>query len=141
MAAVVPSVDPVIPPPVSKIDQFPQILEWIGFTDGNQRARIIQDAFTTYAEIQPIDEKNVTEPITSFSRRTTGNGKIDFSIRQTKKLIHLFHWAHDASTCSHTSSLEGFTHDYFLAALLIAEEIFEVRAQIKEKFDVKDKEA
>ena len=50
MAAVIPAV--VAVPAVPEIDQLNQCLEWIGFPIENERLSIIQDAFTSYADIQ-----------------------------------------------------------------------------------------
>ena len=91
VATVVPVVAVVPAVPVPEIDQLNQILEWVGFPIGNERLNILQDAFTNYADIQAMKEKDVTELSTSFSRRTAANGKIDFGILRTKKLMHLLH--------------------------------------------------
>ena len=88
-----------------------------------------------------MNEKDFTELSAYFIRRTTGNRKIDFVIRRNKKLMHMLHWAHDASRCSYTSSLEGFTQDSFLSVLLIAGDRYDARAQIKENSDAKAEEA
>ena len=141
MAANVPAVVVVPAVPVPEIDQLNQILEWVGFPIGNERVNILQDAFTNYADIKSMKEKDVTELSTSFSRRTAANGKIDFGIRRTKKLMHLLHWVHDATRCSYSPSLDGYTQTSFLAALSVAGERADVRCQIKEKSDVKAKEA
>ena len=139
MAAVVPAV--VAVPVVPEIDQLNQCLEWIGFPVENERLSIMQDAFTSYADIQEMNEKDVTELSASFSRRTNTNGRIAFGIRRTKKLMHLLHWVHDATRCSYSPSLDGYTQASFLAALSVAGERADVRCQIKEKSDVKAKEA
>ena len=130
MAAVVPAV--VAVPAVPEIDQLNQCLEWIGFPVENERLSIMQDAFTTYADIQEMKEKDVTELSASFSRRTNANGRIAFGIRRTKKLMHLLHWVHDATRCSYSPSLDGYTQASFLATLTIAGERADVRCQIKE---------
>ena len=113
---------PVNPPPVQEIDQIDQILEWIGFTDLAHRGRIIEDAFTTYADVQAMNEKDVTELSASFSRRTTTNGKIDFGIRRTKKLMQLLHWVQDAARTSYAPSITGYTQASLLRAFSIAGE-------------------
>ena len=124
---------------VPEIDQLSQILEWVGFSVANERANIIQDAFTTYDDLQAMKEKDVSELSTSFSRRTAANGKIDFGICRTKKLMHLLHWVHDATRCSYSPSLDRYTEASFLKALKIAGERADVRSQIKKKSDVKAK--
>ena len=106
MATVVPAV--VAVPVVPEIDQLNQCLEWIRFPVENERLSIMQDAFTTYADIQEMKEKDVTELSASFSRRTNANGRIAFGIRRTKKLMHLLHWVHDATRCSYSPSLDGY---------------------------------
>ena len=132
---------PVNPPPVQEIDQIDQILEWIGFTDLAHRGRIIEDAFTTYADVQAMNKKDVTELSASFSRRTTTNGKIDFGIRRTKKLMQLLHWVQDAARTSYAPSITGYTQASLLRAFSIAGERADVRKQLRDKSDVKAKEA
>ena len=44
----------IVPAIVPEIDQLEQILEWIEFSIGHERANIIQDAFTTYADLQSM---------------------------------------------------------------------------------------
>ena len=97
-AAISPVV--IFPPPVSEIDQIKEILDWIGFVDAAHRTRITDDAFTTYANILAMNEKDVIELSVSFSRCTATNGKIYFGIRRTKKFMHLLHWVHDATRTS-----------------------------------------
>ena len=110
------------PPPVPEIDQIKEILNWIGFTDAAQRDRICNDAFTNYADILSMNEKDVTELSASFSRRTATNGKIDFGIRRTKKLMHLLHFVQDAARTSYTASTFGYTQATLLSALTVAGE-------------------
>ena len=61
-------------PPVPEINQIEEILDWIGFTDAAHCKRMTVDAFTTYADILAMNEKDVAELSTSFSRRTVANG-------------------------------------------------------------------
>ena len=137
--AAIPAV--VVIPPVPEIDQIKEILNWIGFTDAGQRDRICNDAFTNYADILAMNEKDVTELSASFSRRTATNGKIDFGIRRTKKLMHLLHFVQDAARTSYTASTFGYTQATLLSALSVAGERADVIKQIRDKSDVKAKEA
>ena len=52
---------------------------------------IINNAFTDYADMITLKEKDITEMSESFGRRTVTNGRIEFSIRRTKKLKFLVH--------------------------------------------------
>ena len=67
-----------------------------------------------------MSEKDVTELSASISRQAAGNGKIDFGIRQTKKLMHLLHWVHDAARTSYKESTNENDQASILAALTVA---------------------
>ena len=58
---------------VPEIDQIREILEWIGFANNPDRTSIIQSAFKEYADIQSLNEKDITELSESFSRHTATN--------------------------------------------------------------------
>jgi len=138
------STNAIIPQPAPEaldIQQIEQILEWIGFADGTQRNRIMNDAFATYDDILTMKDKDVTELSTSFSRRTSANERIDFGIRQTNKLKHLVHWVQDAARTSYKASINKHDLVSILAALNVAGERADVRKQIREKSDVRAKEA
>ena len=80
-----------------EIDQIGDILTWIGFENQGNRTSIIDDDFSTYADIQTLTEKYITELSESFSRRTVQNDRINFGIRRTKRLKHMVHWVQDFS--------------------------------------------
>ena len=88
-----------------------------------------------------MKEKDVTELSTSFSRQTSANGRIDFGIHQTKKLIHLVHWVQDDVRTSYNASINRHDSDSTLAALTVTRVRAEAQKQIREKSDVKAKEA
>jgi len=46
---------------VPEIDQIREILNWIGFAVDAQRTSIINDAFSVYADIQSLTEKDITD--------------------------------------------------------------------------------
>ena len=149
MATQAPQVPAVpVPPPapvpsaiVTELDQILLALEWIGFADQGQRTRISDDLLHCFADILALNEKEVLELSTSFSRRTVANGKIDFGIRQTKKLIHFLHWVQDAARTLYTATTNGYVQANLLCALTESEERADVRQQLRLRSDVRAKEA
>ena len=102
MAAVVP-----------EIDQIGQMLTWIGFNNQGNRNSIINNAFSTFADIQDLTEKDITELSESFARRTAQNDRINFGIRRTKRLKHMMHWVQDFYRVSSTPSMAGLNENTF----------------------------
>ena len=98
----------IIPQPAPEapdIKQIEQILEWIGFAEGIQRNRTINDTSATYDDILTMKKKDVTELSTSFSRQTSANERISFGIRRTNKLKHLVYWVQDSTRTSYKASI------------------------------------
>ena len=126
---------------VPEIDQIREILNWIGFAVDAQRTSIINDAFSVYADIQSLTEKDITELSESFGRRTAANGRIDFGIRRTKRLKFMTHWVQDFYRVSMTPSMDGLDQASFLAALTVAGQRANVRKQMKDQSDEKAKVA
>ena len=111
---------PVLPPaPVPELDQtmLVLVLEWIGFVDAGQRTCITDDAFQKFSDVFAMNEKDVNELNTSFSRWTAANGKIDFGIRLTKKLTYFLHRVNNAACILYTPSTTWYVQAYLLAAL------------------------
>ena len=126
---------------VSEIDQIRQMLTWIGFDNQGNQTSIIDDAFSTFADIQNLTEKDVTELSESFARRTSQNDRINFGIRRTKRIKHMMHWVQDFYRVSSTPSTAGLNEDTFLAALTVAGERADVRKLLREQSDEKAKVA
>ena len=145
-APQVPAVPVPLPAPVpvaivTELDQILLVLEWIGFQDQVQRMRITDDAFQCFADVLALNEKDMLELSTSFSRRTVANGKIDFILRQTKRITQFFHWVQDAARTSYVASTNGYFQASLLAALTNAGERADVRQQFRVRSDMRAKEA
>ena len=145
-APQVPAVPVQVPAPVPvaqlpEIDQILLVLEWIGFLDPAHRTRITDDAFQCYADVLSLNEKDILELSTSFSRRTVTNGKIDFGLRRTKKLTQFLHWVQDAARTSFVASTNGYVQASLLVALNHDGDRSDVRQQFKLRSDVRAKEA
>ena len=85
-APQVPAVPVPVPAPVpvavvTNLDQILLVLKWIGFQDLVQKTRITDDAFQCFADVLALNEKDMLELSTSFSRQTVANGKINFGLR------------------------------------------------------------
>ena len=63
-----------------------QILEWVGFQHAITRERITGESFTMFAEIQTLEESDITNLADSFSKRTPAAQRILFGQRRTKKI-------------------------------------------------------
>ena len=96
MAAVIP-----------EIDQIEQMLTWIGFNIQGNRTSIINDAFSTFSDIQALTEKDIKDLQESFARRTAQNDRINFGICRTKRLKNMMHWVQDFYRVSSTPLLRG----------------------------------
>ena len=113
------------PPPVglaapvvqmTETDQLIQILEWIGFTDVNNRTTIVNESFQFFEDLYDLNEKDITTLSTNFSSRTIVYGRVNFGLRKAKKLKSLVHWVQDFRRISVNPSIGIHTQDSFLAA-------------------------
>ena len=102
------------------------ILTWIGFTSALSRARIAEESFNDYTDIEQMKEKDVTEVSDSFQKRTSSQ-KIIFGQRKIKKLQALIHWVKDFRRCNSSPSIVGLDRASFLAALDTAARREEIR--------------
>ena len=75
--------------------QVRQILEWVGFQHAITRKRITGESFTMFAEIQELEESDIANLASLFSKRTPAAQRIQFGQRRTKKLKAVIHWAKD----------------------------------------------
>ena len=117
------------------------VLEWIGFVDAVQRTCITDNTFQTFAYVLVMNTEDVTELSTFFSCRIATNGKIDFSIRRTKEVTHFLQWVHNAARTLYTAMTNGYVHASLLSALTDAGERADFCRQLRDKYDVKAKEA
>ena len=102
---------------VTKLDQILLALKWIGFADQGQRAQITDEAFQRFADVLALNEKDMLELSTSFSCRTVANGKINFGLRQTKRLTQFLHWLQDAARTLYTATTNRYVQATLLRAL------------------------
>lgn len=76
-----------------------RILTWIGFNTALSRARIAEESFNDYIDIEQMTEKDVTDISDSFQKRSPAQ-RIIFGQRKTKKLQALIHWVKDFRRCN-----------------------------------------
>ena len=74
---------------MSEVVQETQTLEWIGFSDRAQHARLTNSTLVAQNVILEMSEKDYTELSALFSRRIVTNRKIDFGAYQAKKFAQL----------------------------------------------------
>ena len=115
------------------------MLTWIGFNIQGNRTSIINDAFSTFSDIQALTEKDIKDLQESFARRTAQNDRINFGIRRTKRLKNMMHWVQDFYRVSSTPSIAGLDDALFLAALTKAGERADVRKHLRDQSDEKAK--
>ena len=101
MAAVIP-----------EINQIEQMLTWIGFNIQGNQTSIINDAFSTFSDIQALTEKDIKDLQESFARRTAQNDRINFGIRRTKRLKNMMHWVQDFIAYPQPPLLRGWMMPY-----------------------------
>ena len=117
------------------------ILNWIGFTNAPESIEITIDAFAAYDDLLSLKEKDITELREAFSLRTTANGKVNFSVRYTKKLKCLVRWAQDFLRIAERPYIDRLNEPLLLAELMVAGERVEVHRCLKNQRDVKAKES
>ena len=103
-----------------------RILTWIGFNTALSRARIAEESFNDYIDIEQMTEKDVTDISDSFQKRSPAQ-RIIFGQRKTKKLQALIHWVKDFRRCNLLPSIDGLDRASFLADLDIAARREEIR--------------
>ena len=116
-------------------------LEWIGFQHAITRERITEESFTTFGDVQALEEGDITSLASSFSKRTPAAQRIQFGQRRIKKLKALIHWAKDFRRCSRPVTIEGLDLNSFNAALDVAARRQEIRQQQMDASDQVMKEA
>jgi len=63
---------------ISEADSLRQILHWFGFRTESQRNHLITDSFTSFEDLQFLDDKEVEKMRGDFGTRSTTAGKIVF---------------------------------------------------------------
>ena len=97
--------------------QVRQILEWVGFQHAITRKQITGESFTMFAEIQELEESNIANLASLFSKRTPAAQRIQFGQRRTKKLKAVIHWAKDFRRCDLPVTINGLNLNSFNAAI------------------------
>ena len=117
-----------------------QILMWIGFSTALSRARIAEESFNDYTDIEQMKEKDVTDISDSFQKRPAAQ-RIIFGQRKTKKLQALIHWVKDFRRCNLLPNIVNLERATFLADLDVAARREEIRRVQIENSDSVMKEA
>ena len=118
-----------------------QILKWIGFDKDTDRNSIVEEAFETYDDLKQLVEKDIHTLSVGFSSRTENNGRINFGLRRTKRVVAFVHWVQDFERVSLAPSVAGLTKMSFLTALQVATTRDSVRKLMISQADAKSKAA
>ena len=105
---------------VPEINQITEILTWIGFINAGSCTDIINNAFTTYADMKSLKEKDINELSESFSRCTVINVKIDFGLHCTKKMKYMIHLVYNFFHISSSPTKNGLIDAYFYTAFTVS---------------------
>ena len=90
MAANVPTVGVPLPPARNPLDQA---LAWIGFgTEGNCNSIFGEGGREAFNDFVGLTERNIRDMASSFSKRTTDQGHINFGIRCLKYTLGIMQW-------------------------------------------------
>ena len=92
-------------------------LEWIGFPHAIVRERITRKSFTTFGDVQLLEEADITALANAFTKRTPANTRIQFGQRRIKRLKALIHWSKDFRRCSLSVSINGLNATTFIDQL------------------------
>ena len=118
-----------------------QILKWVGFQHAITRERITGESFTTFIEIQNMEEADVMNLSSSFSKRTPAAQRIQFGQRRTKKLKAITHWAKDFRRCDLSVTIDGLDLNSFNSDIEEAARRQEIRKQMMDSSEAVMKEA
>ena len=118
-----------------------QILAWVGFQHAITRERITGESFTMFAEIQELEESDISNLASSFSKRTPAAQRILFGQRRTKKMKAIIHWAKDFCRCDLPVTIDGLNLDSFNAAIAESARRHEIRQKQMETSEIVMKEA
>lgn len=66
--------------------QVNHVLEWIGFSNNDNRRSIMNSAFSSLRELSSFKAKDISALEEDYSRRTSTGGKINFGIRIIKRM-------------------------------------------------------
>ena len=103
---------------INEDNSIQKIIHWIGYTTTNQRTSVFNDSIGSWDDIQMFSEKDMNNMARDFAGRTPqGDGRINFGIKRTKKLIGLAHWVQDFYRVSNTPSIEGLSQVTFSTQL------------------------
>lgn len=116
-------------------------LEWIGFQFAVQRERISNESYSSFGDIQMLEEVDVTNLTSSFAKRTPAVQRILFGQHCIKKLKALIHWCKDFCWCSCPVTIDALNNITFNAALDTAARRQEIRRQQMELLGEVMKEA
>ena len=104
----------------SEANSLSQILYWIEFRTENQRNLLITDSFTSFNDLQNLDDKEIEKMRGDFATRSTTAGKIIFGTNRTKRIKALIHWLMDFYRISSKPSIVGLNEVTFQDKLRLA---------------------
>ena len=99
---------------INEEDSLKQILHWIGFRTDTQRNLLTDDSFSSYEDLQNLDDKEVEKMRTDFGSRSVNSGtKITFGTNRTKRIKALIHWLMDFYRTSSDPSIVELSENSF----------------------------
>ena len=92
---------------------------------------MILDSFTSYIDLQGLDNKDIDKMRTEFAARTVTTGKIKFGTIRTKYIKSLVNWIMDFYRVSAPPSIVGLNKETFKASLREAGVMDGIRKSLK----------
>ena len=85
-----------------------QALEWIGFSDADNRDVIINESgINSLMGFVGVSEEDIRDLAHSFAKRTQGEGRINFGTKRKRLLVSLMHWVQDFDRNDEVATLDG----------------------------------
>ena len=106
---------------INEEDSLRQILHWIGFRIDAQRDLLADDSFSSFEDLQNLDDKEVEKMRTDFGSRSAAAGRITFGTNRTKRIKALIHWLMDFYRVSADPSIVGLSENTFKEQLRLAD--------------------
>ena len=110
---------------VQEEEQITQLLQWIGFTQAQANA-IILEGFDCFEDIMACNASDVSELALSFQKRTVAEGKINFSLKRTKRIKALSQWTRDFRRTNNKPTINKLDKDKFQEQRVVASQRHDV---------------
>ena len=119
------------------------VLDWIGFDNVANRERLIAEGFTSFDDMELMEDKDVRDLAESYGQRTVIDGRCIFGMRRARLLTGLIHWVQDHDRIGKVPSLDEFDGDAaaFREALDVAAKRAKFRKVEKDQSDTISKAA